>query len=118
MTTHKDQTKEKDKKEKDNAVIRACKIIKILAGKSLQGMQLKDIATAIGDGSDNGKTNAHRSLKDLQKVGFVTQFDNKRYALSTAMMGIAQSYQLEMAQAQERITNINQRVTANAHQYL
>ncbi len=96
------------------ATIRTLNIVKALAGKSLQGMQLTEVAKAVQD-SD---VNCLRSLQDLQAVGFVTQFDNKRYALSTAMMGIAQSYQLEMAQAQERITNINQRVTANAHQYL
>lgn len=96
-----------------SAVTRALKIQKALAGKSLTGMALKDIATAI----DDSTVNCHRSLQDLTAEGFVTQFEhNKNYALSTAMLAIARAYSLEMQQAQGNIDSMQQRVNAHATQ--
>lgn len=96
------------------STIRTLKIIKIMAGKSLTGMPLKAIAKA----ANNTPVNCHRSLADLIQEGFVIQLDNQNYALSTACLGIATAHQLEIGQAQDRINSINQRVNANAHQYL
>lgn len=98
-----------------DTVIRALKIIKVLAGQSLHGMTPSEIAKAIGDSN----VNCHRSLQDLISEGFAVQYaHNQRYALSTACLAIATAYNLEMAQAQERIHSIQQRVNAQAHQYL
>lgn len=96
-----------------SAVIRALRIQKALAGKSLTGMALKDIAEAINDTT----VNCHRSLQDMITEGFVVQFDhNKNYALSTAMLAIARAYSLEMQQAQTNIDSMQQRVNAHASQ--
>lgn len=98
-----------------NAVKRTLKIIKVLAGQSLHGMTPSEIATQIKDSN----VNCHRSLQDLISEGFAVQYEhNGRYALSTACLAIVTAYNLEMAQAQERIHSIQQRVTAQAHQYL
>ena len=95
--------------------IRTLKIIKVLAGKSLQGMRLEDIAKATGESN----VNCLRVLQDMIAEGFATQFEhNKRYALSTTCLAIATAHSLELAQAQDRLASINQRVTAHAHQFL
>lgn len=95
--------------------IRTLKIIKVLAGKSVQGMRLDDIAKATGETN----VNCLRVLQDMIAEGFATQFEhNKHYALSTACLAIATAHTLELAQAQDRINAISQRVTAHAHQFL
>lgn len=98
-----------------NSSIRTLKIIKVLAGQSLHGMTPSEIAKAIGDSN----VNCHRSLQDLISEGFAVQYaHNQRYALSTACLAIATAYNLEMTQTQERIQSIQQRVNAQAYQYL
>lgn len=98
-----------------NAVKRTLKIIKVLAGQTLHGMTPSEIAQAIGDSN----VNCHRSLQDMIEEGFAVQYShNNRYALSTAFLAIATAYNLEMVQAQERMTNLQQRIHAQAHQHL
>ncbi len=98
-----------------NATTRALRIQKALAGKSITGLQLGEIAKAIGENS----VNTLRTLQEMQKEGFITQFEhNKNYALSTACLAIATAHSLEIGQAQDKIASINQRVTAHAHQFL
>ena len=98
-----------------NATTRALRIQKALAGKSITGLQLGEIAKAIGENS----VNTLRTLQEMQKEGFITQFEhNKNYALSTACLAIATAHSIEIAQAQQRIEAITQRINANAHQYL
>lgn len=98
-----------------SSTVRALRIQKALAGKSLQGMSLKDIAAAIGESN----VNAHRTLADMIDEGMVVQFEHsKYYALSTACVAIATAHSLEMRQAQERIDGMSQRVNAHAHQLL
>ena len=98
-----------------SATKRALKIQKVLAGKSLTGMRLKDIATAVND----SPVNVHRTLQDMIEEGMVTQFEhNDHYALSTACLAIATAHSLEMGQAQERISSVSQRINAHAIQLL
>lgn len=98
-----------------NSTLRALKIQKLLAGKSLTGMRLKDIAKAL---EENDST-TYRTLQDMITEGFVTQFEhNDHYALSSSCLAIATAHSLEIAQAQDRLNSISQRVTANAHQFL
>lgn len=98
-----------------NATLRALKIQKLLAGKSLTGMRLKDIAKAL----DEHESTTHRTLQDMIEEGFVTQFEhNEHYALSSSCLAIATAHSIEIAQAQQRIEAITQRINANAHQYL
>lgn len=100
---------------KTNAVIRALKIQKILAGKSLTGMRLKEIAIALGE----CESTTVRTLQEMVTEGMVTKFEhNENYALSTACLAIAAAHNLEIGQAQERINSFSQRVNAHAHQLL
>lgn len=102
-------------KIKDNATRRALKIQKVLAGKSLTGMALKDIADAIGENS----VNTIRTLQTMVDEGMAVQFEhNKKYALSTACLAIARAHSLEVGQAQQQLDAVSQRVTAHANQYL
>ena len=98
-----------------NATTRALRIQKALAGKSITGLQLSEIAKAIGENS----VNTLRTLQEMQKEGFITQFEhNKNYALSTTCLAIATAHSIEIGQAQQRIEAITQRINANAHQFL
>lgn len=98
-----------------DVIKRPLKILKLLAGKSLQGMRLKDIAKAL---QENEATTC-RTLKKMVDEGFITQFEhNDHYALSSSCLAIATAHSLEIAQAQDRLNSISQRVTANAHQFL
>lgn len=100
---------------KTNAVIRSLKIQKLLAGKSLTGMRLKDIAIAL----DESESTTVRTLQEMIAEGMATQFEhNGNYALSTACLAIATAHSLEVGQAQERINAFSQRVNAHAHQLL
>lgn len=97
------------------ATTRALKIQKILAGKSLTGMRLKDIANALGE----SETTTYRTLVDMIEEGMAVQFEhNSNYALSTACLAIATAHNLEMSQAQQRLDAVNQRVLAQANQFL
>lgn len=98
-----------------DAIRRPLKILKLLAGKSLTGMRLKQIADALGE---HGST-THRTLQDMIEEGFVTQFEhNDHYALSSSCLAIANAHSIELNQARQRLDNLDHSVTAHAHQFL
>ena len=98
-----------------DVIKRPLKILKLLAGKSLQGMRLKDIAKAL----DENEPTTCRTLKKMVDEGFVTQFEhNDHYALSSSCLAIATAHSIEIGQAQQRIEMLTQRINANAHQFL
>lgn len=98
-----------------NSTLRPLKIQKLLAGKSLTGMRLKQIAEALGEHDST----TYRTLQDMIAEGFVTQFEhNDHYALSSTCIAIATAHSLEINQAKQRLDTLEHNVTAHAHQFL
>jgi DNA-binding IclR family transcriptional regulator len=91
--------------------LRLLKIIKLLKGRSLTGLSHTEIATALS----TPKPTISRDLATLVQEGFVTKLESDRYALSVAMLAIAEAHRLEISKGRERINELDRRVTAAAH---
>lgn len=99
-----------DTKENNQAVRRACRIFKTLAGHALEGVTLKEIAEAI----NTNDPSTLRLLQTLQQERMVTQFENKRWALAMGMLQIAQATDNELTRAGARVKEMHQRIHAGA----
>lgn len=89
---------------------RVLAVLRILKGHTLSGLANSEIARAL----DESPVNISRALAVLEAEGLVTRLETGRYAHSVAMLQIAQAHASEMARAQDRIMEINQRVAAGA----
>lgn len=99
------------RKTKPNAsALRCLEILKLLKGRSLTGLTTSDIARALAI----SLSTASRDLATLVASGLVAQLDGDKYALSVAMLGIAEAHRLEMARARSRVDELDQRVSAAA----
>ncbi len=89
---------------------RVLRVLKALKGYSLTGISNGDLAKGLGE----SPANINRALNTLIAEGLAVKLDNGRFAPSVALLQIAQAHANEMAQAQQRINEINQRVLAGA----
>ncbi|HAT1685148.1 TPA: helix-turn-helix domain-containing protein [Klebsiella oxytoca] len=98
--------------EKVNSTLcRGLRILKALKGKSLHGLSNKELAKALGE----SEANISRAISSLIKEGMVQRLDTGRYAPGMQLLFIAQAFSNEMATAQARIAELNQRVLAGSH---
>jgi DNA-binding IclR family transcriptional regulator len=93
------------------AGLRVLNTLKALRGQSLNGLSNSELANRLQD----SKANVNRSVNTLIAAGLAVRLDSGRFALSVAMLQIAQAHADEMARAQNRIHELNQRVLAGAH---
>ncbi|EAP7475946.1 IclR family transcriptional regulator [Salmonella enterica subsp. enterica] len=90
---------------------RGLRILKALKGKSLYGLSNKELAKALGE----SPVNITRSIEVLIAEGMVQRLETGRYAPGMQLLFIAQAFSNEMAIAQTRIAELNQRVLAGSH---
>jgi len=84
--------------------------MKALKGYSLHGLSNSELAKALGE----SPANITRCMDTLIEAGLATRLETGRFAPGIALLQIAQAHATEMANAQARINEINQRVLAGA----
>lgn len=89
---------------------RILRVLKALKGHALSGISNGDLARGLGE----SPANINRALNTLIAEGLAVKLDNGRFAPSVGLLQIAQAHANEMANAQARINEINQRVLAGA----
>lgn len=94
----------------NDTALRVLRVLKALKGHSLMGLSNGELAKAL----DESPANITRYLSTLVDSGLATKLDTGRYAPGIALLQIAQAHANEMANAQNRINEINQRVLAGA----
>ncbi|MCY1266037.1 hypothetical protein D9M69_318810 [compost metagenome] len=94
----------------NETALRVLRVLKALKGHSLHGLSNGELAKALGE----SPANITRYLTTLVEAGLATKLDTGRYAPGIALLQIAQAHANEMANAQNRINEINQRVLAGA----
>lgn len=92
------------------SAIKVLRVLKALKGHSLHGLSNGDLAKGLGE----APATINRALNTLVSEGFAVKLDTGRYAPGIALLQISQAHANEMANAQQRITEINQRVAAGA----
>ncbi|EDW2059114.1 helix-turn-helix domain-containing protein [Salmonella enterica subsp. enterica serovar Oslo] len=90
---------------------RGLRILKALKGKSLLGLSNKELAKALGE----SEVNISRAMNALIEEGLAQRLESGRYAPGMQLLYIAQAFSNEMATAQARIAELNQRVLAGSH---
>lgn len=93
-----------------SSAARVLRVLKALRGHTLRGLSNTELAQALGE----SPANITRYMDLLIDEGFATRLDTGRFAPSIALLQIAQAHASEMASAQQRINEINQRVLAGA----
>ncbi|QIE87357.1 MULTISPECIES: helix-turn-helix domain-containing protein [Pseudomonas aeruginosa group] len=99
-----------NKPRTNDTALRVLRVLKALKGHSLMGLSNGELAKAL----DESPANITRYLSTLVDSGLATKLDTGRYAPGIALLQIAQAHANEMANAQNRINEINQRVLAGA----
>lgn len=99
-----------NKPRTNDTALRVLRVLKALKGHSLHGLSNGELAKAL----DESPANITRYLATLVDSGLATKLDTGRYAPGIALLQIAQAHANEMANAQNRINEINQRVLAGA----
>jgi DNA-binding IclR family transcriptional regulator len=94
----------------NDSALRVLRVLKALRGHSLHGLSNGELAKAL----DESPANITRYMYTLIDAGFATRLDTGRFAPGIALLQIAQAHANEMANAQHRINEINQRVAAGA----
>lgn len=87
---------------------RVLRVLKALKGCTLQGLSNTELAQRTGD----SPSNITRAMQTLIDEGLAVKLDTGRFAPGIALLQIAQAHAEEMARAQNRINEINQRVLA------
>lgn len=90
---------------------RTLQVMILLKGHSLNGLSNGEIAKALNE----SPVNITRALASLEYRGLVHRLETGRYAHSITMLQIAQAHANEMANAQDRILEINRRVVAGSN---
>ncbi len=90
---------------------RTLRVMKILKGRTIDGLAVIDIATAINE----TPTNTVRCLQDLSVEGLVEKKPTGRYSLSIQMHQIAEAHREEMQRARQRLDEMNQRTTRTVY---
>lgn len=99
-----------NKPRTNDTALRVLRVLKALKGHSLMDLSNGELAKAL----DESPANITRYLSTLVDSGLATKLDTGRYAPGIALLQIAQAHANEMANAQNRINEINQRVLAGA----
>jgi len=99
-----------DKTRTSDSGGRVLRVLKALRGHSIIGLANGELAKALGE----SPSTINRCLNTLIAEGMAVQLDTGRYALSVAVLQIAQAHAEEVARMQNRINEINQRVLAGA----
>lgn len=99
-----------NKSRTNDTALRVLRVLKALKGHSLHGLSNGELAKAL----EESPANITRYLTTLVEAGLATKLDTGRYAPGIALLQIAQAHANEMANAQNRINEINQRVLAGA----
>ncbi|MCU8824776.1 helix-turn-helix domain-containing protein [Klebsiella quasipneumoniae] len=90
---------------------RILRVLKALKGASLTGRSNSELAKAL----DESPANINRALNTLIEEGLAQKLDNGRFALSVQLLQIALAHSNEMARAQGRIDEMNQRIVSGSH---
>ncbi len=85
---------------------RILRVLKALRGHALNGVSNGELASALGE----SPANINRALNTLIEEGLALKLDNGRFAPGIQLLQIAMAHNNEMAHAQARINEINQRV--------
>lgn len=93
-----------------NSAGRALQILKLLKGHSITGLSNKEIADSLNESASN----ISRALAVLVGEGLVIKLHTGRYAHSVQMLQIATAHANEIAKAQDRFNELNQRVLAGS----
>jgi DNA-binding IclR family transcriptional regulator len=97
--------------EKATSATRVLRVLSALKGKTLTGMSNSELAAAVGE----SPTAITRCMSTLIAEGFAMRHDSGRFSLSVKCLQIAQAHASELARAQGRIDELNQRVNAGAN---
>ncbi|AXO56186.1 TPA: helix-turn-helix domain-containing protein [Klebsiella pneumoniae] len=89
---------------------RILRVLKALKGSSLSGRSNSELAKAL----DESPANINRALNTLIDEGLAQKLDNGRFALSVQVLQIAVAHSNEIARAQGRIDELNQRIIAGS----
>ncbi|ENY4566700.1 helix-turn-helix domain-containing protein [Salmonella enterica subsp. enterica] len=98
-------------KSVNTSLRRGLRILKALKGKSLHGLSNGELAKALGE----SEVNISRAMNALIEEGLAQRLESGRYAPGMQLLYIAQAFSNEMATAQARIAELNQRVLAGSH---
>lgn len=97
---------------KDTALHKGLRVFKALKGHTLNGLSNQQLAQATGL-SPSGITRVMAALID---EGLAERGDDGRFRLSVQALQIAQAHALEVSKYQDRINELQRRVSAGAHQ--
>ncbi|MBG6248244.1 helix-turn-helix domain-containing protein [Candidatus Symbiopectobacterium sp. PLON1] len=89
---------------------RILRVLKALRGHTLNGVSNGELAAAL----DDYPANVNRALSTLIEEGLAQKLDNGRFALSMQALQIALAHANEIARAQDRINEMNQRLLAGS----
>lgn len=92
------------------SALRVLRVMKALKGHTLHGLSNSELAKALSE----SPANITRCMDTLIEAGLATRLETGRFAPGIALLQIAQAHANEMAHAQSRINEINQRVLAGA----
>lgn len=92
------------------ATRRSLRMLKILAGRVLDGLSNKELADALGAPPPT----ICRDLAVLADEGWVQRLETGRWTLSATLLQIAQAYANHVERTQFRISELNQRIVAGA----
>jgi len=87
------------------------KVLFALSGHSLTGLSNTELSKAL----DESPATINRCLNTLVAEGAAVKLDTGRYAPSIRVLQLAVRHQREIGRAQQRMDEINQRVTAGAN---
>lgn len=97
--------------DKANSAARVLRVMKVLKGHSLDGISNGELAKALHE-SPSAIT---RALQTMIEENMAVKLDNGRFALSVGVLQIAQAHTNELARANQRIAELEQRVSAGSH---
>ncbi|PHR68478.1 helix-turn-helix domain-containing protein [Alcanivorax sp.] len=96
----------------DTALHKGLRVFKALKGHTLNGLSNQQLAKATGL-SPSGITRVMAALID---EGLAERGEDGRFRLSIQALQIAQAHALEVSKYQDRINELQRRVSAGAHQ--
>lgn len=87
---------------------RLLKVVTALAGHEFSGVTLAEITAALSE----DKANVHRDLQVLEDEGWAERLpDSTRWRLAPRMVQLALAFQRELAKAESRVAELQQRYT-------
>ena len=89
---------------------RILRVLKALRGHALNGISNGELAAALHE----SPANINRALNTLIEEGLALKLENGRFAPGIQLLQIAMAHSHEMARAQDRINEINQRVISGS----